>query len=269
MLRTTAFRGVLGLGALAAAAAFAAPAAAQGYDNYVRATIGYDFSTAATLLDTDCTAGAPLPALFGCGDGIDGLPTGAYGDFGNSAFFEFGLGAYATPGIRVESTIAYRGGLAFAGNSNFTGSGTSQPTSATVSQLTFMNFLYVDFLELMGVESRFQPFVGAGIGVARNEIGEYRIDLPIFDGINDSYRLGPGGVNWSFAWTLTAGVGFRVNDRTTVEFAYRYNHLGTVETDTGELFVQPGGADGYPIAINSLFAPLSSHALTLSVRFDF
>lgn len=254
-------RAAAGVGITLAAVAFSAiPAAAQNAHPYVRATIGYDWSLATTFLDRDCEA---PDNYFGCGIGEGGLSTEARGDFGGSPFFEIGVGVHSLPSLRFETTIAYRSGLAFEGNGNFIHAGPDQPVTADFSQLTLMSFVYFDWLKPLGLESRLQPFVGAGLGAARNAIGPMLYEFPFLN--QPRYSLVQGGVNWDLAWSLVAGFGFELSDRATIELAYRYNHLGEVVTDAGPLFIQRPSST-LTVDIGETWAPLNTHAATLSLR---
>ncbi|MGD9737864.1 MAG: outer membrane protein [Bauldia sp.] len=259
-------------GALATAlgVAVGGSASAQDANPYMRATLGVDWSRASIFFDRDCTRpnSGPEPwSFYGCGPGEDGLPLGAYGDFGHSIFLELGLGIEPSPGIRLETTAGFRPGFEFVGNANFTGAGDIQPVRASVNQFNVTNFLYLDLLEIAGVDSRWQPFIGAGFGVTRNAIGTMRVDFPEFDGnVTRSYVLVPSGVNWDVTWSLVAGVSFDVSDRLVIEFAYRFNHLGDVETAAGLVFAQRANGSTATFDTIPTFAPLSSHGLTLSLR---
>lgn len=244
-------------------------ASAHDANPYVRATLGVDWSLATIFFDRDCTRPntGPQPwSLYGCGVGEDGRTLGAYGDFGSSIFLELGVGIEPSPGVRVESTIGYRPGFAFTGNANFINSGLIQPTTATVDQFNITNFVYIDLLEAAGIESRIQPFIGGGFGVIRNALSSVRIEVPFFVGPQLFYVQTPAGVNWDVTWTLVAGIGFELSERATIEVAYRFNQLGDVETEQGVTFVQyhTGGTATFDTV--PTFAPLSSHGLTLALR---
>jgi opacity protein-like surface antigen len=78
------------------------------------------------------------------------------------------------------------------------------------------------------------PYVGGGVGVARNTVSGV-IDF-------DPSDLGGGGAaaektTWNLAWALQAGVAYDVSDNLTMEIGYRYLDLG--EAESGALCVLP------------------------------
>lgn len=258
----------LHLAALAAAAALMLTqpaAAADGIRPYLRATAGIDWSGDATFRDADCNAVDPY-ALFGCGRGEDGRRIAARGDFGNSTLIGLGAGLELTRWFRVEAALDVRPNLAFDGNANFKSAGKDQPVSGSLTQADLMAFAYIDPLAAMGVESRWQPFLGLGAGVSRNAIGSMTYDFPELR--QPRYSVMPGGTHYDFAWSATAGIGYAVSDSITLELAWRYSDLGKVETDVGELYnVTSRGARYIPIAETE--ADLTTQSVTVSARFGF
>lgn len=259
-------RHILAIAALALAALPAAgPAAADGVKPYLRTTLGLDWSAGATFKDADCNAVDPF-ALFGCGTGENGQSIGARGDFGASPLMGLGAGLELTRWFRVEADLEVRPGLAFEGNANFVRAGKDQPVDGNVSQAGLMAFAYLDPLAAMGITSRWQPFLGLGAGVSRNEIGKMTYEFPELT--QPRYSVMPGGTSHAFAWSATAGLGYAVSDAVTLELAWRYNDLGKIETDVGELYnVTSRGARFIPIAKTE--ADLVTQSVTVSARFGF
>lgn len=245
------------------AVVLAQPAAADGMAPYLRATLGLDWSGSTHFRDVDCNAVDPY-ALFGCATGSNGKPIGAYGDFGTSTLLGLGAGLALTPWLRAEVDVEVRPNMAFDGNANFLRAGSDQPVSGTLNQADVMGFAYIDPLAAMGVQSRLQPFLGLGLGVSRNEIGRMTYDFPELT--QPRYAIMPGGTRYDFAWAASAGVGYRVSDGITLELAYRYSDLGTVETDVGNLYnVTSTSARNIPIAETE--ADLVTQSVTVSARF--
>lgn len=245
------------------AAALAPPAAADGLRPYLRTTLGLDWSNRTTFADDNCRATNPA-ALFGCGTGEDGRSIGARGDFGTSTLLGLGAGLELTRWFRVEADLDIRPNLAFDGNANFVRAGTEQPVRGDLTQADAMAFAYLDPLAAMGVESRWQPFVGLGAGVSRNQIGRMTYQFPALN--QPRYSVMPGGTRYDFAWAATAGLGYEVSDGITLEIAYRYSDLGKVETDSGNLYnVTSRGARNIPIAPTG--AGLVTQSVTVSARF--
>jgi len=249
---------------LALTLAPASPRAAE-IRPYLRGLVGLDVSRDATFKDADCADKKPA-ALFGCGPGIDGAPLGAYGDFGSSALFEVAAGLELTDYLRIEAALSHRPGFAFEGEANFLRTPGDQPVSGDVTQSSAMAFVYLEPLAALGKETVLQPFIGGGIGVSHNEIGEMTYDFP---GLKQpAYSLMPGGSWTGFAWAATAGLGYEVSNSLTLELAYRYSDLGTVQTDDGTLFIQRHNF-AKPIPIAETEADLVSQSVTVSARWRF
>lgn len=250
---------------LIAITASAAPAVAGEMRPYLRAAIGADASGDAAFQDADCSSIHPA-ALFGCGDGSDGNPIGADGDFGSSAMFEAAAGVEVKDYLRLEAAFSYRPGFAFEGEANFLRSGSDQPVSGDVTQMGAMAFAYVQPLAAFGIESRLQPFLGVGAGVSRNEMGEMTYEFP--DLRQPRYSVTPDGTSTDFAWSVTAGLSYEVSDRLVLDLAWRYTDFGTVKTDQGNLFNQ-FSTRTLDIEIGETEAELTSHAASLSARWRF
>jgi opacity protein-like surface antigen len=160
--------------ALFAVLALALPAAAHAEGVYARAGAGYERSSEDRLR-------AP------------GGPALAQGDLGGTPVGDLGLGWRATSFVRIEALGSWRPGLAFAG--------------AEVDSLSALAVGWVD----LGVYGKARPFLGAGVGVARN-------------------RLEGEGRSTETAWMAAAGVAWPLSPRATLDVAYRYLDLGHVRT---------------------------------------
>jgi opacity protein-like surface antigen len=103
------------------------------------------------------------------------------------------------------------------------------------------------------------PFVGAGVGFARNTIHDFQ-DIGTSVG---SVAFGETTSKWNFAWALHAGLAYKVTPGFTVELAYRYLDLGDAES--GDLVTYLGGN-----AVNNpmLFRDITSHDFKLGVRWS-
>lgn len=259
MARPTAFAISLSLALLGV---FTSAATASEPKIYLRGLIGVGNSFDTTFEDSNCSLTSPA-AYFGCGDGEDGRPLGAYGDFGSSALLEVGLGVEVTDYLRLEAVLDYRPGFDFVGNANFLRAGANQPVSGEVTQMGAMAFAYVEPLTAIGIQTRIKPFIGAGAGISHNEIGEMTYEFPAL--AQPRYSLMPGGNATSFAWSVAGGVAYDVNERLSLEVAYRYSDLGEVRTNEGTLFIQRrSGTREIPIAETE--ADLTEQTVSVSLR---
>ena len=232
---------------------------------YLRAGIAFDRSMNTRFQDRDCRA--PRPGHFyGCGPGVDGAPYSSPGGFGTMTGFEIGIGHLAFSPIRLEASVQYRPSFSFDGHHNYTRR-SPRTVSADMSSLSAFLSAYRD---LPGIgparPGSFRPFVGGGIGLARIDIDETRLDFPL------TFVTLPGGQRTNFAWMLTAGVATPLGEGATLDLAWRYTHSGTVETGpgTGRTVCRAEGcglASEYPVPETR--ADLRSHGLSLSVRYAF
>lgn len=249
--------------ALIAAGTSAVPVAPAAGDFYLRGGIGFDRPAETVFTDRDCASTAPV-ALYGCGLGGDGAPYRSRGDFGSVPALEVGLGYSAWPAARLEVLVEYRPNLAFEGRANFLAPDRRQEVTADLSSVSAMLVGYVD---LSGPgPSRlgpFNPFVGAGAGVVRTRIGETRMTFP------RTTTTVPGARRTDFAWMVTAGVATALNERTTLDLAWRYTDLGAVHTgrDEGRVVWRDGSREPLPLDLDATRAKLRSHGLRLSLRY--
>lgn len=249
--------------ALIAAGMSAAPAAPAAGDFYLRGGIGFDRPAETVFTDRDCASTAPA-ALYGCGRGGDGAPYRSRGDLGTVPALEVGLGYSVGPAARLEVLVEYRSNLAFEGRANFLVPDRRQEVTADLSSVSAMLVGYVDLpgpgLPRLGP---FNPFVGAGAGVVRTRIGETRMMFP------RTTTIVPGARRTDFAWMVTAGVATALNERTTLELAWRYTDLGVVHTgrSEGRVVWRDGSREPLPLDLAATRAKLRSHGLRLSLRY--
>ncbi len=232
---------------------------------YARAGIGLDLAGDATFADADCASTAPA-ALYGCGAGPDGRSRASRGEFGRAGALELGLGAAVAPGARIELLLEYRPDAAFAGRANFLAAGRRQEVSAGASSLAGMAAAWLD-LGALGAPSLgpFAPFVGAGMGAARVETGETRMDFPA------TWTIAPGASRTNFAWMATAGVSAPLGGGATLDLAWRYTDYGTAETGrgAGRVVWRDGSRDPLPLDLAPTRARMAAHGVRLSVRYGF
>ena len=252
---------------LSAAVSTGALAAEELYEDlYVRVGIGFDLPTETVFRDKVNCASTEPGALYGCGLGGDGAPYRSVGDFSTATGFEVGIGGAVAPALRLEALVEYRPSLTFSGRANFLAPERRQAVSADLSVLSGMVAAYAD-LPALGLPrlGPFDPFVGAGVGVARISTGETRMMFPA------TTTLVPGARRSNFAWMLTAGVATALGESTTLEVAWRYSELGTAETATGGGQVVWRDGSREPLMLNQAEseAYLKSHGIRLSLRHSF
>lgn len=267
-MKTTPTRGVRGR---AVRAAIAAPLAlgwanmAQAADGYLRAALGYEQSADADFADRDCAARQPA-ALFGCAMGDDGRPIGAYGDFGGYPMVELALGKRLLPWLRTDLSLGYRFEIAYQGNANFLAVGTHEPVSADLESWNGMVNAFVDLAAFGGTDlGRFQPYIGAGVGVAHNQLGRMTYRFPE-NPRKHKISVTPEGERTNFAYRLVVGTGIVLNERVTLDLSAYYTDLGEVGTDAGIMAMNniPAG-----IQIDETATDLRAFGVGIGLRYDF
>ncbi|WP_164084935.1 outer membrane protein [Pseudazoarcus pumilus] len=246
-------------GAVLALAASAPSMAADGA--YVRLGVAAEWSRDAHFRDRDCAATAP-PALFGCGAGRDGRTLGARGDFGDGHAFDVAVGRRFSPMLRGELLLTHRRGFDFDGQANFLNVAGPQPVGGSLRSTALFAAGYVDLAPI----GRVQPFVGAGVGLARNRVGSMRYGFPGL-GANASTTVS-GGSHTGFAWMAAAGVNVALDAGWSVDVAWRYTDLGRVRSDHGDAtIVRSSGS--FDLDIAGTRARLRTHGLSLGLRRSF
>jgi opacity protein-like surface antigen len=228
---------------------------------YARFGVGLDDPQGSRFRDDDCSSTEP-PALFGCVQGDDSRQLGARGDFDTTVVLDAALGYRFTPWLRAEALLSWRPSMDFSGQSNFIGAGSNQPVRGSVSSLAGFGVAYVDLPRL----GRLQPFLGAGLGVARNRLDSMRYAFPGLSA--EATTTTPGGSSTDLAYLLTTGLSLPLGDRLDLDLAYRYTDLGEVQTGSGEASVVRASGSRR-IAIGGTKADLRNHGVMLSLRYAF
>ena len=249
-------------GAVAAAAWLLCGGAWAG-DLYLRGDATALWPRDTTFADVDC-ASTEAAALFGCGTGADGLPTGSRGGFDTAAAIGLGLG-YATAGrLRIEAVADYSPRVAFGGRTNFLAPERRQSVATEVSAVSAMAVVYLELGEFRWwSEARpIVPYVGLGGGAARMRIGSTTMTFPA------TTTTAPGGGRTNFAWLATAGFGMRLNARYSVDVAWRYADFGEIRTARGggQVVWRDGSRSALSLDIAPTRAPLKANGVGLAVR---
>jgi opacity protein-like surface antigen len=148
-------------------------------------------------------------------------------------FIGAGVGYEWNSWLRFDATLEYRfkSNLYAFGTYTTPAPGTDEYNGHLSSWVGLVN-AYVD----LGTWDCFTPFVGAGIGFARNTI----TDLIDTNAGAVAYGKGEDTSKWNFAWALYAGVTYNVSKSFKVDLTYRYLNLGSAE----DTVICNGGASG-------------------------
>jgi opacity protein-like surface antigen len=177
----------------------------------------------------------------------------------NTAFGEAGVGCGSgSRGLRGELMLGYHGKRDMAGvpdNAWFKPAGQppeADPLHTSVSSYTMMFNAYKD----LGNFGGFTPYLGAGIGMAYN-----RLDDVYFTGNPALVNQIHGDNTLSFAWSVMAGVGYQVSDRTIIDIGYRYLDMGDASSGNGD----SGGNWNPRVNVDDIAA----HEIKIGLRYHF
>ncbi len=231
---------------------------------YLRGGVGFDLPGGTAFTDVDCLSTTPA-VLYGCGVGPDGAPRRSAGRFGTVPVVEFGLG-HKTGSSRFEVTIEYRPFFAFDGHANFLPPGRRQESKVNLSSISGMVAGFVDFHDLEFANAcSCTPFVGIGVGIAKSRVGQTAITFP------STTTTAPGGSRTGLARMATVGVAKVLDERVTLDFAWRYSDLGEVRTERGPGSVvwRDGSRQPIPLDLAPIKARFKGHGIRLSLRYAF
>lgn len=112
---------------------------------------------------------------------------------------------------------------------------------ASIKTRALMANMYYSPREARGNNSRVQPFVTAGLGIARNEVSDWTRTNPL---AGQPVRTFDGATTNEFAWSVGAGIAVELDTDTRhpviFEATYRYFDFGTATG--GSVSVGPGNS---------------------------
>jgi opacity protein-like surface antigen len=152
-------------------------------------------------------------------------------DIQDTAIFGMGIGYAWNSWLRFDVTGEYRTKAGFKATGSYTdfcsGATCFDINTGNISSAVFLGNAYVD----LGTWWCLTPFIGAGVGGARNMIS----------GVQDQGIIGSNGTvgfgytfndsaQWNLAWDVTAGLSYNVNDNLKIDFSWRYLNMGSPQT---------------------------------------
>lgn len=182
-------------------------------------------------------------------------------DFDASFFFGAGVGYQINDMFRVDVTGEYRFDSDFHGldNVDTASDGDIDVVNeywGTKEEAVFLVNGYIDIATWGNVT----PFVGAGIGASWIKLSDFQ-DYNAVGGVSG---FSDDVSSWNLAYAAYAGLSFKVNEQMTFELAYRYLHLGDIETD--DLLLAGGGNPTFnPYEFNDI----ASHDVKIGLRYTF
>ena len=186
----------------------------------------------------------------------------------NTWLAEAGIGCGSgSRGFRSEIMLGYRGDRKIDGEPGVYDPGPTpgdptgvvpppnpydDPLHTSIQTYTLMLNVYHDF----GNFNRFVPYLGAGIGLAVHDVDEV-----YFTGNPALTNRIEGNRDVSFAWSVMAGVGYQISDRTILDVGYRYIDMGSVKSGR----VDSAGFVNPAVDIDDIAA----HEIKVGLRYHF
>lgn len=124
---------------------------------------------------------------------------------------------------------------------------------------------YVDFKR----HERFIPYITAGIGVVYNKSDTYSVRVLDGSGNITSRTDIKGNGKFALAWSIGAGITYKICDNKTIDFAYRYFDLHKVQNSKEALI---NGRNRLIPGAGTVVAPhtsLRAHTFTVGIRHYF
>jgi opacity protein-like surface antigen len=157
-------------------------------------------------------------------------------DIQDAAIFGFGVGYEWNSWVRFDVTGEYRTKAMFKATGRYTdfcsgAAGAINPVcfdvnTGNVSSAVFLANAYID----LGTWWCITPFIGAGVGGARNMISGVQDNGIIANGSQGfGYTLNDSA-QWNLAWDVQAGLTYNVNDNLKIDLSWRYLNLGSPQT---------------------------------------
>ena len=213
---------------------------------YLRGDVGGAFGVDNRLKDTSPTS----PTCTLCTTTQPGNP-------GNSVMFGGGIGYRFTPMFRSDLTLDYIPSFKETGHNSLV------PALHNSADLSSLVGMVNGYLDLNGFAPTmfgpFQPYIDAGVGFARNDLGRTTLTAA---GVPGSASLA-GTTRTELAWGAGAGVAYALTPNLSLDLAYKYLDLGEIRTGGS------GTALGVSFTTTPTKANLQAHTVTLGVRWTF
>jgi opacity protein-like surface antigen len=185
---------------------------------------------------------------------------------GTQPVFALGIGRKLSQYLRIDLTGEYRSASHLNAYDNLTAQIISTGDilqantryAGLLSSTVGLANAYVD----LGTWRGFTPYIGGGIGFARNEISD--LHTSTVGSLTDAgtravitqYTSSTASDNsqWNFAWALMAGASVAINDRLILDVGYRYIDLGSGSSASSGALICNCGTIGQPLKIHDLTA---------------
>jgi opacity protein-like surface antigen len=198
---------------------------------------------------------------------------------GRTHGFGAGAGMYYGSNVRLDFTYDWRSNADVTGDI-IDGAATVQGKRrfGVKSDVALFN-VYYDF----DAHARFKPYLGVGLGFARNRTANGTIDIvyPAGNPCDPAALPAPtatcsasfeGKTEWSAAGALMAGFSAKLHDRMHLDAGYRFMYMG--DAHTGDVVITRTAVGGGPAPAGPAGSPdpkifdLTAHEFRVGVRWD-
>jgi len=177
------------------------------------------------------------------------FPTGSDLDgFDPSAVVGAGVGIKILPFLRTDITASYR--PSYAGSATVDG-------ILEKSEIKNLSGFLNAYFDIPTGPFPLTPYVGAGVGIARNELGT----TTATNGVSTVAIAGTTQTNLAFQ--LMGGVSFPIFVGTALDFSYHYLDAGQFKTSTNATL------NGVPVALAASSGRLRAHEVQIGLRVGF
>lgn len=169
--------------------------------------------------------------------------------------FGAGIGYYFTSNVRADLTFDWRRDAGVRGTVSDTSATVQGERQFNISNMVALANLYYDF----DTRSRFTPYIGVGLGVARNRTSAGTVATTCTTCVAEI----EGASKTSAAGALMAGFSARLHDRLHLDAGYRFLYLG--DAQTGDIRVT-----STPTSVSPALTvrDLTAHELRVGLRWD-
>lgn len=179
----------------------------------------------------------------------------------NTGFGSVAVGHDWMNGFRADLSLSITGRSDIAGNCSSASDGTACATHAditggSVKTTALMGNVFYSPLEQRGSNSRFQPFIVGGLGIASNDVGDWTRE-------NAGSRTFLGDRTTDLAWSIGVGMAYQVSKPgkrpVILEASYRYYDFGTAKGSATP-------ATGTSLPVEPLTFNTTSQVLSVGLR---
>lgn len=161
-----------------------------------------------------------------------------------SPLWGIGAGLRTSPNLRFDLTLDWRDRYIVEGGRGFIVGGTAIDSQVENWTLMVNGYYELERLPLITLPAALSPYLGAGLGIAHNEID----DEPVL--VEGEVARVTGDDENQFAWQLMLGVGYNITSQLVLDLAYRFADLGDIEATS------PAGEISNDFTVNELVATL-------------